>query len=321
MLKPVKPMLAVLAPHPFDSPDYYFEFKLDGVRALAYVEENLTRLQGRNLSDLSAQFPELLNLHHKVNSKPVVLDGEIVCLDDRGYPSFESIQNRIHKAFSLDIKFWAQKLPATYLVFDVLYIGDEWVMNKPLVERKSLLNTLLQPNAPAQVIKFVNGEGVALFKLAQEHELEGVIAKLKSSPYLPGKRSAYWQKFKTKKEGIFVIGGLTIGEGKRQQTFGSAILGLWDKEGKLRHVGNVGTGFSDHHLEEILRLCHKLRVEKSPFYSLDLAERVLLWCQPVISCEVRYLDITQEGKLRSPSFRRFILPKGLSSPKASLQLG
>lgn len=306
MIKPIKPMLAEVAEEPFDSEEHYFEPKLDGVRALAFINQGQTRLQARNLADISPQFPELLGLHRQVDGNDIVLDGEIVCLDPKGFPSFEAIQGRVHKSHSLDIKVAARQNPSTYMVFDTLYVAGESIMDEPLSERKKLLARLVHPSLQVQVVKFVQGQGIALFNTALEHELEGIVAKETSSPYLPGKRSTSWLKIKTKKEGVFVIGGLTRGEGAREDTFGALALGTWGEDGKLYHVGNVGTGFSDYHLREILKLCQGLETQGSPFANFSGDGKIRLWCRPVLQCEVRYLEMTTDGKLRTPAFRGLV---------------
>ncbi len=306
MLKPIKPMLAVVAKEPFDSEVHYFEPKLDGVRALAFIEGKETRLQGRNLHDISSQFPELLDLHQQVKEQPIVLDGEIVCLDESGYPNFSAIQNRIHKTHSLDIKIASRQTPATYFAFDIIYAQNNWITSLPLTERKKLLDSLFRPSPKAYIVKFIEREGINLFKRAQEQGLEGVMAKLKTSPYLPGERSPFWQKFKTKKEDIFVIGGLTFGKGARKETFGAILLGKEDSEGKLHYVGNVGSGFSDFDAKKILELCQKLKTDKSPFINPPNGDEVALWCHPLIKCEIRYIEITPDNKLRFPIYRRLI---------------
>jgi DNA ligase D-like protein (predicted ligase) len=269
-------MLAIPAAEPFDSENHYFEPKLDGVRALAFIGEGKTRLQARNLADISFQFPELLELHHQVKGRGIVLDGEIVCLDENGLPSFEAIQSRVHKSHPIDVKVASKKQPATYMVFDIIYLEAKPLMNQPLSQRKELLGNILQPSPQVQLVKFVEKEGIALYQAAQAHNLEGVMAKEKHSPYLPGKRSPSWQKFKTKKEGTFVIGGITYGEGIRQDTFGALILGSWGEDGKLHHVGNVGTGFSDYHLREILKHCQALKIDDNPFTNFAPQEKVRL---------------------------------------------
>lgn len=194
-LGPIKPMLAVKAPQPFDSDRHIFEVKSNGIRAIAFIEQGRLRLQSRGLKDITEQFPELSGLPTQLKGDKIVLDGEIVVLDEQGRPS-KRIRERISQTKSMKIEAASALWQARYMVFDLLYENGISLMGKPLIERKVRLQALLENSERARAIQFIEGEGIRLFNAVRAEGLEGVMAKSKSSLYLPGRRSQSWQKFK-----------------------------------------------------------------------------------------------------------------------------
>ena len=178
----LKPMLATAAPEPFDSPDHIFELKLDGVRAIAFVDQSGARVQNRRLEDVRPGFPQFAELPGRIKAKSAVLDGEIVALDSEGRTSLPLLQERLYEKMG----------PLTYQVFDILYLDGASLMHLPLARRKTLLHRVLSPSDFLQACDFVDGEGVAFFQAAAEHGLEGIVAKEKASSYRPGERSSAW---------------------------------------------------------------------------------------------------------------------------------
>ena len=199
----LRPMLARLARRPFDSPDHLFELKWDGIRALAFVDRGHVRLLGRNSRDITATFPELSSLPTQVDAGSAVLDGELVCLDQHGHPSYPRLARRLDKLS--DRK--ARRDLVHFIAFDLLYLESRSMMGEPLLHRKSRLQEVLKPSEIAQACDFIEGDGEAFFQAACEHGLEGVVAKDKSSLYFPGRRSHHWLKVKRVRESEFVIGG------------------------------------------------------------------------------------------------------------------
>lgn len=290
----IKPMLAQTAKEPFDHKDWLYELKLDGVRCIAYLDAN-TRLQGRSGHDITYKFPELQQLHRQV-TKPCILDGEIVCA------SFSQIQRRIHKEKPLDIRIAQKQYPATYFAFDILNLSKDSTIMRPQIERKEALRSVMTDSGRGLVLPWQAGNGIALFKETQKRNLEGIMAKLMSAPYIEGKRVDWWLKIKNFKEGVFYVCGLTEGENDRASTFGSLILGEL-AGGKWVHVGNVGSGFDQQQLTMLLGFFRTIQGE-CPFEQASIGRPVKFWTRPIVKCEVRYLQRGNDGKLRFPTFRK-----------------
>lgn len=292
----IRPMLAQTAKEPFDHKDWLYELKLDGVRCIAYLDTS-TRLQARSGSDITYKFPELQRLHQQV-SKPCILDGEIICA------SFSQIQRRIHKEKPLDIRIAQRQYPATYFAFDILNLSRDSTIMRPEIERKEALRLVMTDSGRGLVLPWQVGKGVALFQETQKRNLEGIMAKLTSAPYIEGKRVDWWLKIKNFKEGVFYVCGLTEGENDRASTFGSLILGELAGD-KWVHVGNVGSGFNQQQLKEFLAYFNTLK-GLSPFGKVDIGRPVKFWTKPIVKCEVRYFEWGAEGKLRFPTFRKLV---------------
>jgi len=292
----IQPMLAQTAAAPFDRSDWLFEQKLDGVRCIAYLAAE-TRLQGRNGTDITRNFPELLSLHHQVR-QPCVLDGEIICA------SFEQVQKRIHKEKALDIRVASRLYPATYAAFDILNVSGENTTHLNLLARKALLAEVFTGGERGKALLWQLGGGIDLFHQVTASHSEGIMAKWSLSPYIEGRRSEYWLKIKNFQEGVFYICGVTEGEGVRGDTFGSLILGELVGD-RMVYVGNAGSGLDDSELKHLLAVLSSLK-GASPFARADVDRPVKFWTKPAIKVEVRYLERGSDGKLRFPTFRKLV---------------
>ncbi len=293
----IKPMLAGLVRQPFDSPNHLFELKWDGIRTLAFIEGGQVRLQSRNLRNITPQYPELVNLPQQVKGNGVVLDGELVCLDEQGHPSFQKLQQRMQRSSRSSRQL--PHPPVHYIVFDILFLNGQSVMEEPLWKRKNLLHEILQPGDSAQACEFIEKDGTAFFQATCEYGLEGILAKEKGSLYFPGRRSSSWLKIKRLRESDFVIGGYTFG-GSRE-LFSSLLLGLYDGE-TLLFVGLVGTGFSGSDFKRIYSLLQPLHTSTCPFKNPPVLQRFIYWCRPELVCQVSYGEFTLDRKLRYPVF-------------------
>jgi len=263
------------------------------VRCIAYLDRE-TRLQARSGQDITAQFPELRNLHCQV-VKPCILDGEIACA------TFNQVQHRIHRTKALDIRVAQRLYPARFFAFDILNLDGKSLTPLAQVARKEALVTVIGESPIGLVLPWREGEGITLFQEVQSRRQEGIMAKLKSAPYVEGKRVDWWLKVKNFQEATFYICGLTEGEGERAATFGSLILGEL-RDGKLVYVGNVGSGFDQQQLKE-LTACFSALKGDCPFEQADVGRPVKFWTKPVARCEVRFLEWGADGKLRFPTFR------------------
>lgn len=296
----IRPMLATLQLTPFDSEDHIFELKWDGTRALAFVSpDGGVRLQNRRLYDITGRYPDV---RPDVGGRKAILDGEIVVMVG-GKPSFPALQDREHAATDFNVRLRAKEFPATYVVFDVLYVDGKDLTALPLMERKAVLRDLVRPAANVTLSDYIEREGRAYYGAILDRGLEGVIAKRKGSRYAIGRRTRDWLKIKKRVTIDVVVCGLTKGEGVRADTFGSLILGLYDGPA-LRYIGRAGTGFGDEQRREILRACEAVRGERPFAREPDMTEPVAFWTRPALVAEVRYLELTQDGMLRAPSFGR-----------------
>ena len=301
LARKISPMLASSADEPFDSPQFTYEPKWDGVRTLAFVDGGEVRLQTRNLLDCTKQYPEVHGAAEALTGAyQAILDGEIVALDENGVPSFQRLQPRVHQRDESAVSRLRKSVPVVYEVFDVLHLDGEDLTTQPLRERRRRLEAALQPMGAIRLSEGFPGDGVALFNAAREQGLEGIVAKRLDSPYVSG-RSAAWVKIKAFRSMDCVIGGWTEGQGGRHGTLGALIVGVY-RDGALMPVGHVGTGFDDRTLRELLATVKEHGAASSPFAAAPKVNQPATWCFPDLVCEVRYVELTRDGTLRHPSY-------------------
>jgi DNA ligase D-like protein (predicted ligase) len=298
----IAPMLAYSSP-PFDSPRHLFEIKWDGTRAILFVADGAIRLQNRRLQDITHRYPDLAGLHRQIKAKNAIFDGELVVLA-QGRPDFRKLQQREQVADPLKIGLVAQKLPATYIVFDVLYRDDEKCLHLPLSWRKEILADLLEESAHLVESGYIEAQGRSFYREVVDQGLEGVMAKALSSPYLEGKRSRYWLKIKPRSRTVCFIVGYSQGQGARRETFGSLALAT-QEQGRWRFRGMVGSGFNATELRELKARLEALEQE-FPAVPLDETPREIFWVKPELRCEVTFQEETPRGHFRAPAFIRLI---------------
>ena len=292
-----KPMLAQSAEGPFNSKDWIFEVKWDGIRTISYVNDELS-LRTRNDKELRYNFPELEEL--KTLAKNVVLDGEIVVIHE-GTTDFQTVIERSKLTSTRDIEFMARQNPATYVVFDLLEKNGQPLIDLPLIERKKMLRETLKEGKHVVLSVFVEEDGEFYYQEALKKGVEGVMAKKKDSRYTPGVRSENWLKIKKLLSCDCVIFGYTAGQGKRKTGFGALILGLYEKN-KPVYVGKVGTGFSETTMDQLMQTFQKLKSPEPTIEGVDVAEEVT-WLRPELVSEIVYQIVTKDGRLRMPRFR------------------
>jgi len=293
----IHPMLTEKGEKPFTHPDWIFEVKWDGTRALCFYDDRTFHLQNRRLYDTTYRYPDV---RIEANAKRAILDGEIVIMWE-GKPSFEKLQQREHLAGAERIERKARELPATYVAFDILYLDGEDLTPKPLMARKKILEGVLEETESAVLCDYVERDGEAFYRVCRERGLEGIIAKRKDSRYQIGKRTRTWLKIKALKTIDCVIAGVTVGEGNRADTFGALILGVHDG-GELACVGRVGTGFDANMVDLLHRRLSGLRGEMPFKETPDLAGEVKFWCRPELVASVRFAEWAPQGRLRFPVF-------------------
>jgi len=300
------PMLAQGGYEAFDDPAWVFEPKLDGIRSLVYTTMDSTRLISRTGRDQTSQYPELHMIHNRVTSVNAVLDGEIVARDAAGRASFEQLQQRMNLTSPADVERARKKIPVELYAFDLLWLDGHDLTGEPLTERRELLEEVTVPGGKGlRLTLVVPGEGTDFYRAAEEHGFEGVVAKRSSSRYHPGRRSPDWRKIKILNRQDCVILGWTPGQKGRSDVFGALLLGAsGEAGGDLIWIGQVGTGFTDGMLHDVLSRLKELETPKPSIDDPELKKvKGAHWVKPELVCDVEYLQITGAGKLRAPSFK------------------
>jgi bifunctional non-homologous end joining protein LigD len=290
------PMLATLHDQPFNDPGWIFEVKWDGYRAVAETGKSI-RLYSRNgLSFLSLYRPVAEAL--KKIRVDAVLDGEIVVLNSRHKPDFQKLQ-QFNERSGLAIK---------YYIFDCLSVKGKSITHLPLVERKKIVRALLPDKNDVLVYSdHVEEVGKDVFKHAIGMDLEGIIAKRADSKYLPGKRSRDWLKIKNHNTQEAIIAGYTAPRGSRSY-FGALLLAIM-KKGKFVYIGHTGTGFTDQSLKMLHMKLYPLRRPDSPFEGKIPVNGQVTWVDPILVCNVKFTEVTQDGILRHPVFQGLRIDK------------
>jgi len=293
----VEPMLATLTDRPFSDPNWLFEIKWDGVRALARIENDALTLRSRTGVDMDKRYPELASLPDALAARQAILDGEIVALDTRGHSDFELLQERMHvRAPSESL---LSRVPVVYFVFDLLYCDGYDLRETPLLDRKQLLYRLLRTSEQFRYSDHQLEHGKELFGLAEQNGLEGIVAKRADSPYV-GNRSPYWVKLKITKTVDAVVGGWSAPR-SAALPFGSLLLGLYQGK-KLRFIGHVGSGFDAKKLKEVTSKLKELAAPACPFDTVPETNERPSWVSPVLVARVKFSGWTQEHSLRHPVF-------------------
>ena len=286
----IKPMLCRLGTEAelatlSGNPDWIFEPKLDGFRVIADIKPGDTHLWARSGSEKTHLFKDLKI--QTVKDTPIVVDGEVL-----SGKSFQDLQSRVNRING--IAETAKEFPARYSVFDILEVNGISVRGFPLVKRKELLKSLLVPTENVSLTASAT-DGVSLFALMKQNQLEGVVGKNLKGTYQENSR-ADWLKVKTWQEAMFVAVGYTAGTGWRASTFGALVLA----DTKGNYVGAVGTGFNDADIKSIYGLFRSTGV--CPF---PRAPEPATWIKP-FPVKVQYLEYTNDGILRFPSFKGVI---------------
>jgi bifunctional non-homologous end joining protein LigD len=293
-------MLATLVDAPFDDPDWLFEIKWDGYRAICTVrEDGSLTLVSRNGLDFLKQFPELEELAGAFSSAPVIVDGEIVSLDERGRSSFQRLQGSFNRYRPSERAKSAKGYPLTFVAFDCLYADGRDLRKLPLEERKAILEKTIADRQLVLYSKHVFEKGKALFEQAERQQLEGIIGKRRDSVYQE-RRSRDWVKIKAQLVSECVIGGYTEPRGSRKG-FGSLLLGLYEGK-KLHYVGHAGTGFDTKMLAAMTKQMQALETAKSPFAEPVKANTPAHWIKPKLVAQIRFTEWTRDGLMRHPAF-------------------
>src|SRR4051812_38931017 len=299
----VVPMLARSGELPADEGGYGFEIKWDGMRAVVHSLPGRMRIQGRNLNDITAQWPELRRMNRALHAHEAVLDGEIVAFDENGKPSFARLQRRMHLSGESQIQRAAKSVPATFVAFDLLHLDGHSLLDLPYEERRRRLEELDLNGPNWRTPPSYVGEGAPLLEATKQQGLEGVVAKRLDSPYQPGRRSSHWIKVKNKQQETFVVGGYLPGKRK----VGAVLLGRRDEEGRLRYVGRAGSGLKESDIE---RVKAANVIGESPFEGDPPPPRGSVFVEPDMTVETEYTDFTSEGVMRHPTLKGEVTVEG-----------
>lgn len=293
----VGPMLATIGDSAFSDPNWLFEIKWDGVRAMAWIFDGALILRSRNGQDITKRYPEMATLPQAIAASTAVLDGEIVALDARGHSNFERLQERMHTQAPSETLI--AQVPVVYYAFDLLYCDGYDLRSAPLLERKQLLQRLLHGSERFRYSDHQLEQGKELFELARQTGLEGIVAKRFSSLYVSD-RSPHWVKLKVSQTVDAVIGGWTAAR-TPAIPFGSLLLGLY--QGKsLRFIGHVGSGFGEKGLTELAARLKKLEAPACPFDRVPETNEKPTWVSPSLVARVKFSGWTDEHSLRHPVF-------------------
>jgi bifunctional non-homologous end joining protein LigD len=303
------PMMAQGGYEPFDKKGWWFEPKFDGVRTLLYLEGEEVRLISRTGRDQTATYPELSRVYRRINATNAVLDGEIVATDEQGRTSFELLQQRMNLTSAGEIDRIRKRIPVEMVAFDLLWLDGEDLTGEPLSERRQRLSSVVMEDRGLHLVYSLPDEGIKFHEAAKGLGLEGIIAKRAASKYLPGKRTDEWRKIKLLKHQDCVVLGWTPGQRGRSGSFGALLLGAY-RDGELIWIGQVGTGFTDKMLRDLMERLEEHETDQPPIPDPELRKvKGARWVRPELVCVVEYLQMTAVGKLRAPSFKGLRLDK------------
>lgn len=298
----ILPMLTTLVDEPFSDGKWQFELKLDGYRTIAYLQSGKVDLRSRKNNSFNRKFAEISEALSKWNINAVI-DGEVVVLNEEGRPDFSSIQ------------LWETKKKGqlVFYVFDLLWLDGINIMDEPLYLRREALKQVMPESGIVRFSDHIDDIGSEFFEIAKKNNLEGIIAKRKDSAYVPDFRTKTWLKIKVEERHEAVICGYTR-KRDTDRLFSSLMLGLYEN-GQLKFIGQAGTGFTEIMQEELMKKMKPLITKKLPFdkkpviYGSDV-----VWLKPLLVCEVKYTELTNEGLMRHASFQ------GLREDKAAFEL-
>lgn len=290
--KGIRPMLISEQVGPYDDADSIFELKLDGCRCIAYCDGNGVDLRNKRDRKLLAQFPEMEEIHQNCHSR-CILDGELI-VPVNGRPDFYQLQKRTLSADPFKIKLASTRHPAAFVAYDILYADGKELAELPLMKRKEILAKTVTESMKLSVSRYIDTQGKALFEMAKEQRLEGVVGKKKSSLYWFGKRTKEWNKVKWMKDEDFVC----IGYIPKEQGMTSLVLAKYDDKGQLRIITHVTLGVSRMKMEQ-----GGVREGNCPFAQMPDGHRNAVWLEPV-TCTIEYMPSDGKG-YRQPVFKGF----------------
>ncbi len=308
----IRPMLSTPVEKPFNDKKWEFEIKWDGVRAILFYSKskNVLELKSRTNKSIGHRYPEIsksIPSSSVIRCKDsVVVDGEIVVLDEQGHPDFQSHQRRMNLDHDFDIQSLSREIPATFYIFDILYLDGKELENLEFWKRRELLSNVINMNNEGnnviRISESFEEKGIELFENIKARGLEGIIAKKRNSKYLQGARTADWLKIKNLHTQDCVVIGYTRGEGNRKNYFGSLLLAAYNKE--LVFIGHSGSGFDGPQIIDIFNKLQEIRSDEIPVSRVPYTNRDPVWVRPMLVVEVKFDGWTKDMIMRAPIFLR-----------------
>ncbi|MNO32969.1 putative DNA ligase-like protein [compost metagenome] len=295
-LSPIIPFEPIRASEIPQGDHWIAQIKWDGVRMLTYYNGQEVKLINRKGNDRSQQYPEFIDIRAYCGADSVILDGEMIALEG-GKPSFHEIMRRDGLRREQEIRFAASRIPAIYMVFDIVYCNGEWVNGRTLAERQRLLAEVITPNERVQIVPNVN-DADSLFTVMKQQGWEGIVCKRLDSTYPFDGKDARWMKVKLAYDMYAVIGGVTFRDG----LVNALLLGLYDAEGHLNYIGHAGPGKSSlEDLRSLTKTVQGLAVDHITLEGIPRSKaKGALWLCPLLTVKVQYMEWTPGGTMRHP---------------------
>lgn len=298
----IEPMLSQTSSKPPIGEDYVYEVKWDGIRVLISLDEGEITIRSRSQRDITNLFPELLIPEQAFRATSALFDGEIVCLDGDGRPNFKNVISRMHQSSAGGIDRAAASKPVHCYLFDCLYLDGRAIVSEPLDRRREWLLDAIKRDTPYRVSEILE-DGPGLFQAAKVMGLEGIMAKRRSSTYLPGKRSDNWVKVKVRETVDVAIIGYTNGKGDRKPYFGALQIAEKSDNGWI-YRGKVGTGFNQKSMAALYKKLAKIPARPRVIDEKPLDDASTTWIEPQLYCEIQFASITPNNTYREPVFVR-----------------
>ncbi|MDB4952206.1 MAG: polymerase LigD, ligase domain protein [Gemmatimonadetes bacterium] len=303
----IQPMLAEAASVLPAGRGWLFEPKYDGVRVLARAGDDGVTLTSRKGNSLTRQFPDLVEPLRELRpgvGRDFLVDGEIVSTTSDGFAGFQMLQSRLGVEQPFRVRMLALRIPAALVAFDVLAVGGAALLDRPLAERRQVLEALLSDPPAGIRLGEQDEDGPALLARSLAERWEGLVAKRADSRYQPGQRAATWLKIKAARRQEFVVAGFTVSASEHRE-FAALVLGYHDERGDLVYAGSVGSGFTRRELADAHQRLRPLECPRCAFAAPPALDDPVRWTEPRLVAEVRFADWTADGRLRSPVFVAF----------------
>lgn len=293
--KPIIPFEPIRSESIPQGEEWVAQVKWDGVRMLTYNDGRGVKLINRKGNDRSMQYPEFLDTGEFCRAHSVILDGEMIALSG-GKPSFHEIMRRDSLRREQEIRFAAQRIPAIYMIFDILHYDGKWVNGEPLTHRQQLLQELVIPSERVQIVPNV-ADGELLYDLMKQRGWEGIVSKRLDSTYAFGGKDARWVKKKLARDLYAAIGGVTYRDGG----VNAILLGLYDPEGRFIYIGHAGSGkWKGADWRDLTENVKPLIIPDRPFANVPERMKGAVWIQPALTVKVQFLEWTPGGTMRHP---------------------